>query len=75
MNKRKYLCELVEFVKVNHDVGGFIGKHGMVAAVIRLEHHDKLGPAGTGITHTSLVIRIDFARREFETLNSVYMWR
>ena len=64
--KKKYKCELVHFVE--YQPGQW------VALVRRHEMHERLGPCDGGLTRTSLIIRIDFLTKEFETLNSIYCY-
>lgn len=46
-----------------------------VALLDRLSDHPRLGaPRTESQTRTSVVLRIDFAKREFETLNTIYWW-
>lgn len=46
-----------------------------IAMVGRLSNHPKLGPPRTeSTTQTSLVLRIDFVKKELETLNTIYWW-
>lgn len=46
-----------------------------VAMLDRLSDHPKLGsPRAESQMRTSLVLRIDFEKKEFETLNTVYYW-
>lgn len=46
-----------------------------VAFLDRLSNHPKLGPPRTeSQTRTSLILRIDFEKKRFETLNTIYDW-
>lgn len=46
-----------------------------VAFLDRLSHHPKLGnPRTETQTRTSLILRIDFEKKQFETLNTIYDW-
>lgn len=46
-----------------------------IAFLDRLTHHPKLGPPRCeSQTRTSKILRIDFEKKEFETLNTVYFW-
>lgn len=65
--KRRYKCSLEGFNDVGHG-------HLLIAYIRRLENHAKLGPPTMGLTHTSLIVRIDFEKKEIETLNSIYYW-
>lgn len=52
-----------------------VGIFQYVAMVDRLSHHPKLGrPRTESSTRTSLVVRIDFVKKELETLNTIYWW-
>ena len=44
--------------------------------VARLEHHLNHPVLGSGgRMQTSMVLRVDFERRELETLNTIYWWK
>lgn len=64
--KPRYKCELEGFHCMN--------KHQFTAIVRRLSIHDRLGRPTGGLTTTSLIVRIDFERKEIETLNSIYCY-
>jgi len=50
-------------------------KGRQVAYLDRLSDHPKLGrPRTESQTRTSLVLRVDLARKELETLNTIYWW-
>ena len=65
--KQRVKCGCVSFMQ--------IGAIGWIAYLDRLSDHPKLGPPRTeSKTRTSLILRIDFERKEFETLNTIYYW-
>lgn len=46
-----------------------------VALVDRLSDHPKLGvPRCESSTRTSLILRVDFEKKEMETINTIYWW-
>lgn len=46
-----------------------------IAYLTRLSDHPKLGPPRCeSQTRTSLILRVDFEKKELETLNTVYYW-
>lgn len=46
-----------------------------VAMVDRLSDHPKLGPPRCeSSTRTSILVNVDFVRKEIETLNTIYYW-
>ena len=64
--KREYHCELIGFHAISKDQ--------LVGLVHRLEPHERLGEADLNYTRTSLILRIDFEKKQIETLNSFYLW-
>lgn len=61
--KQRYRCELLGLEDC--------GKDQYVALVRRWDKHIKLGVPTTNVTRTSLIVRIDFKKKEIETLNSI----
>lgn len=51
------------------------GHYCYVAYFDRLGDHPKLGPPRCeSQSRSSMILRIDFEKKEFETLNSIYWW-
>lgn len=50
------------------------GDQRYCAYVRRYEHHPKLGEPPLSATRTSLILRIDFEKKEIETLNTIYCY-
>lgn len=67
-------CGRVSFSSLDFEIEGKTVTR-YVAYLDRHSDHPKLGPPRTeSQTRTSMILRIDFEKKNFETLNTIYDW-